>query len=217
MNIRISIDVDDLMRLTEEQQARLANLTPAWEAIGAETIRAIHRNVNEEGAYFGNPWVPLSSFTQNVKGRAGGRPLRDTGRMLASVQVTAIGPEGVTIGIMGSEKDRLKAEVHQQGAHIRNEGDIREHAILGEGVAMRGVAVRRGLRRGEVGGKMRRVAAWMGGVWGVHLTKEKMLEGISIPARPWFPATEEDVPPELIERAERILTTYVEEGFPGGA
>lgn len=186
MNIRISIDVDDVLRLTEEQQARLANLTPAWEAIGAETIRAIHRNVNEEGAYFGNPWVPLSSFTQNVKGRAGGRPLRDTSRMLASVQVTEIGPEGVTIGIMGNEKDRLKAEVHQQGAHIPAES-------------------------------MRGVAAWFRTTWGVHLTRETREQGISIPARPWFPATEEDVPAELIERAERILTTYVEEGFPGGA
>jgi phage gpG-like protein len=63
----------------------------------------------------GSMWKPLSPLTRALRGQANGnpKPLQDTGRLKASVQVMRSGPEGWMVGTR-----KKQAAVHQYGATI---------------------------------------------------------------------------------------------------
>jgi phage gpG-like protein len=117
-----SIEAQGLNEVLRDLKAIVANakdLTPinfaAAHFIRGKQIEHFRLQRDSKGA----SWAPLSKLTLALRrGNGGGKPLQDTGRMRASINILHYSSRDVEVGIRGGTEGK-KAVVHQHGATIK--------------------------------------------------------------------------------------------------
>lgn len=111
--VSIRVDGADVAAEALRRSAeRAANPRDVWDAIGAMLVVSTQQRFEAERDPQGNPWPPsIRVLTE------GGRTLRDSGRLLASITYEPH-PDGVEVG-----SNAIQAAVHQFGATIHAKTD----------------------------------------------------------------------------------------------
>lgn len=89
---------------------RLADLSPAMQVIGDTIVDTAQMAINDGRSPLGALYAPLSKTTTAKRG-PGAQPLRDTGRLMNSIQSADVTADGVTVGT-----NVIYAAVQQFGA-----------------------------------------------------------------------------------------------------
>lgn len=113
----ISVQVTDkpVMDALQELSRRVSDISEPLNEIGIEFAERIRGQFSKGESPYGNKWAALSAVTQakNKGRRSGGEPLRDTGRLMASIAHQMI-DGGKTVSI--SATNVKYANTHQFGA-----------------------------------------------------------------------------------------------------
>lgn len=113
----ISVQVTDkpVMDALQELSRRVSDISEPLNEIGIEFAERIRQQFSRGESPYGNKWAALSAVTQakNKGRRSGGEPLRDTGRLMASIS-HQMSDGGKTVSI--SATNVKYANTHQFGA-----------------------------------------------------------------------------------------------------
>lgn len=182
--VRFTGNVDGLKRLSV-RLARLGNqqvLAAAARELGDESLRLVQDGFERGRSPHGQKW-------RRPRGRPGGRPLLDTGRLRASITTRTRGRMGFEIGT-----NAIYGAVHQYGATIRPK--------RAKYLAFRTGGVRGGKTQRR-GGKLGKGESWV------------FAKQVTIPARPYLP-DEGAMPGPWLRPLSAVLRDFVEEMLAGG-
>lgn len=109
--ITFSVDDDAVMATFARLQRAATDMTPAMDAIGNAMANLVRGRFSDGADPWGAPWAPLKPTTIARRRNGSSTPLRDTGKLRASVQYQA-GADSVSINV---GRDDSPAAVHQFG------------------------------------------------------------------------------------------------------
>ncbi len=123
--VSISIDTAEVQQTLERLQRRLSDMRPAMNSIGSAVASFTRMRFVRQQDPWGAPWKPLQPSTIAGRRKGSSVPLRDTGRLMNSINHALRGKTAVEVGT------RVEyAPTHQYGAKKGAYGRTRRGAPI---------------------------------------------------------------------------------------
>jgi len=123
--VSISIDAADVQQTLERLQRRLSDMGPAMNSIGSAVVSFTRLRFVRQQDPWGAPWKPLQPSTIARRRKGSSVPLRDTGRLMNSINHALRGKNAVEVGTSIEY-----APTHQFGARKGAYGRTRRGAPI---------------------------------------------------------------------------------------
>lgn len=122
--VSIGYDDSDVLSVLSSLKAKLGDLRPAFDDIGAYLDRSHHERFLKEEAPDGVKWAPLSDTTTARKAKNDDRILIEEGHLLESLHYQS-SSDGVQYGT-----DRIYGATHQFGAKAGDFGKTKSGSLI---------------------------------------------------------------------------------------